>query len=293
MRILVGIPTARRRIILSEVLSELSAQSRLPDRLALCPTSPDDIPHELLERLPFPTTIVHGSEGASGQRNGILRCSADYDMLIFFDDDFFPERSYIANAERLFVADNSIVLATGNLLEDGIHGVGLTPEYARARLAGASVSSDGVLLPYYGAYGCNMVVRLAPVRDHRLEFDEALPLYSWQEDIDFSRQLAPYGKIVRADALTGIHLGVKNGRTSGIRFGYSQIANPLYLIRKGTMSLRFGGRTMARNFASNIVHLPRPEPHVDRLGRLKGNFLALSDLIRGRLHPTRILEIEQ
>jgi hypothetical protein len=136
-----------------------------------------------------------------------------------------------------------------------------------------------------------MVVRLASVRDNHIAFDEALPLYSWQEDIDFSRQMAPFGRIVKAEALTGIHLGAKSGRVSGVRFGYSQVANPIYLVRKGTLSLSFGGRTLAKNLLANVGRLMRSEPHIDRPGRLKGNLLALFDLLCGRLHPGRVLEI--
>lgn len=293
MRIVVGIPTAGRRAILSETISELSRQTRLPDQLVICPANADDVDQEFISRLPVSTMIVRGGEGLPRQRNAILRCSIDFDALVFFDDDFFPANSYLANAERLMENDASVVLATGRLLEDGVRGPGLMPVYARQKLetvAAARLGNSSV--PYYGAYGCNMVIRLAPVREHQLTFDEALPLYAWQEDIDFSRQLAPHGRIVRSDALTGIHLGVKRGRASGVKFGYSQIANPLYLIRKGTMSARFGARTMARNLASNLIHLPRPEPHVDRLGRFKGNMLAFLDLLRGRLHPKRILELQ-
>ncbi len=136
-----------------------------------------------------------------------------------------------------------------------------------------------------------MVVRLNPVRKHGARFDEALPLYAWQEDIDFSRQLAPFGEIVQTQALTGVHLGVKRGRTSGVRFGYSQVANPIYLMSKGTMSVAFGARHVARNLLANLAHLPWPEPHVDRYGRCKGNLLAVLDLLRGRLHPQRVLEM--
>jgi hypothetical protein len=35
----------------------------------------------------------------------------------------------------------------------------------------------------------------------------------------------------------------------------------------------------------------RPEPFVDRRGRLRGNMIALADVMRGRLAPERILEL--
>jgi hypothetical protein len=137
-----------------------------------------------------------------------------------------------------------------------------------------------------------MVARQCAIREAHIQFDEQLPLYGWQEDIDFSRQMAPYGRIIQTPILTGIHLGTKRGRTSGLRFGYSQVANPIYLMRKGTMSIPFGFRTMIRNIIANIVKSFRPEAHIDRRGRFTGNLLALFDFIRGHLHPRRILEIE-
>jgi hypothetical protein len=41
----------------------------------------------------------------------------------------------------------------------------------------------------------------------------------------------------------------------------------------------------------NIVHSPRPEPYVDRRGRLRGNLLALADLVRKRIAPERVLDL--
>jgi hypothetical protein len=293
LRLLVGIATAGRRQILHETLVEMARQSQLPERVVICPARPEDVDQSALGKWPYETEIVSGGLGLPCQRNAILSRAGSYDAIVFFDDDFFPCQTYLANAERLLIDRPDVILATGKLLEDGIHGPGLTPEYARRLLASTPTPpSPGHLGSYYGVYGCNMLVRLAPVRENGIAFDEALPLYAWQEDIDFSRQMAPFGRIVQAEALTGIHLGVKGARTSGVKFGYSQIANPTYLIRKGTMSLKFGLRTMGRNLLSNFARVIRPEPHVDRLGRCKGNLRALFDLVTGRLHPRRILELD-
>jgi GT2 family glycosyltransferase len=136
-----------------------------------------------------------------------------------------------------------------------------------------------------------MAFRMKSIRQLGLSFDEALPLYGWQEDIDFSRQLATLGRIVDVSTLRGVHLGAKGGRTSGVRFGYSQIANPVYLIRKGTMSLSFAAPLVWRNLLANLYGSFRPEPWIDRRGRLKGNCLALCDLVTGRISPQRILEL--
>jgi len=187
--------------------------------------------------------------------------------------------------------DAAMVVATGRVLADGIKGPGLTPEQGRAILA-ASVRQEEGVEPAFSGYGCNMALRLAPLRAHRLRFDERLPLYGWQEDVDLSRRLAAYGTVVRLHMASGVHLGVKVGRSSGVRLGYSQVANPLYLSRKG-LGYSFGRALshIACNFAMNAGRFAWPEPYVDRRGRLRGNLRALGDLVRGRLRPERILEL--
>jgi hypothetical protein len=124
-----------------------------------------------------------------------------------------------------------------------------------------------------------------------LRFDERLVLYGWQEDIDFTNQLRRHGKIVSLGKLIGVHLGAKSGRVSGIKFGYSQICNPVYLMLKGTMPPSFGLELMSRNVLANIVKSLRPEAYIDRRGRLRGNILAALHLIRGRVEPEYILKL--
>jgi GT2 family glycosyltransferase len=136
-----------------------------------------------------------------------------------------------------------------------------------------------------------MAVRLAPVRALSLRFDENLPLYGWFEDVDFCRRLACLGRIIKNERMSGVHLGHKGGRSKGFPVGYSQIANPIYLWRKGTCRLDIALQQMARNIAANFGKVFRPEPWIDRAGRARGNLLALLDLVRGRLHPRRILDL--
>lgn len=142
--------------------------------------------------------------------------------------------------------------------------------------------------PIYNAYGCNMAIRMSIVRAAALRFDENLPFYGWLEDVDFSRLLAHYGQVVSARQLEGVHLGTKGGRSGGLRLGYSQIANPLYLMRKQTMSVPQATMQIARNLVANMIKVWRPEPWVDRKGRLRGNVIAFRDLLKGRLSPQNI-----
>ena len=145
--------------------------------------------------------------------------------------------------------------------------------------------------PVYSGYGCNFAFRVSVVAAYELWFDEDLPLYSWLEDLDFSRRIAHYGKLVKSGGMRGVHLGTKTARTPGVRLGYSQISNPVYLLDKGSMTLWHVLWIAGRNITSNFLHSFLPKPYADFRGRLKGNVIAFVDMFRGDLSPERILEL--
>ncbi|VFU09174.1 glycosyltransferase family 2 protein [Methylocella tundrae] len=293
LKIAVGIATSGRPAILRETLRELSRQSRLPDCVFVCPADRTDYDAAEAVSLPFPVFVAKGPRGLCHQRNAIIDLAHAFDVLVFFDDDFLAFPSYLAELEQCFTAQPEIVAATGHIIADGASGPGLNVAAGLGALASFDDATiERPVTDTYTAYGCNMAVRLAPVYENGLRFDEALPLYAWLEDVDLCRQLKPYGRIVKNARMVGVHLGHKGGRTSGVRYGYSQIANPLYLWRKGTFRFNLALDHMARNFLANSGKMLRPEPWVDRRGRAYGNALALLDLVRGRLHPTRILDLD-
>jgi GT2 family glycosyltransferase len=225
------------------------------------------------------------------QRNVILRFGSKNDVIVFFDDDFFPHRDYLAAVAAHFASNPDIVLLTGTLLADGIIGPGLSKESAETYLLSAQddVLDASSLVDVYNGYGCNFALRWSVASSSEITFDENLPLYGWLEDVDFSRRLSRHGRVARSTAAKGVHLGVKVGRQTGVRLGYSQIANPIYLLRKRTMAPSRAFWQMVRNVAMNMAHSAFPEAYVDRRGRLRGNALAVIDLFLGRLHPERIL----
>jgi hypothetical protein len=294
LNIVVGIATARRREILARTIAILAEQTRLPDCLVICPVAADDVDDLSLKNFPGPTVVVSGPIGSSAQRNRILANVMGADIIVFFDDDYFADPRYIENLEKIYRACPDVVAATGFLLADGAQGPGFSAEQGLQIIRGAPslVGSLSELIDWDSTYGCNMSFRLKSIIDHGILFDENLPLYGWQEDIDFSRRLLPYGRIVLSGMLRGVHLGIKFGRTSGVRFGYSQLANPIYLVRKGSMPRQYANKIMWRNIAANLARSLYPEPWIDRRGRLKGNLLALVDVMRGRISPGRILQLD-
>jgi len=287
----IGIATAGRPAVVGDTIEALLAQERAPETLLVCPAEPSDVDVARIPRQ-LPRRLISSDRGLTAQRNALIEAS-DADIILFLDDDFLPAPDFLAEVERLFASDPSIVVATGAVLADGILTAGLDFQQAQRIIRAAGENRGGAPEEVHNAYGCNMAIRLAPVREHRLRFDTALPLYGWLEDVDFSRQLAPHGRIVKSARLRGVHLGTKrSGRTPGKRLGYSQIANPVYLARKGTLSWPRAFNQIARNLTANFARSPRPEPWVDRKGRLSGNFRALAELTTGRLEPSRIYDID-
>ncbi len=290
-----GIPTRGRAAILRETLTDLAQQTRVPDAIFVVYYEPSDI-EDAPERFPQ-VRFIQGtrSGGSCAQRNHLLEAAGDrFDLIFIQDDDFFAHREYLQRAVEVFARDPKIVGLTGKVLHNGATGPGYTVEFARGVLGGiASVPSLAAKPPRaaFNTDGCNMMFRLATVQEHNVRFDEQMPGYAWYEDIDFSRRMMRYGSVVELDGTQGIHLGAKVGKTSGRRFGYSQVANPVYLWRKGTFPFRRAVQSIAKNFTANVVRSLAPESYVDRHGRLQGNFIGFKDLLRSRLHPGRILEL--
>ncbi len=292
IRLAVGIATVGRPTVLTEVLERLRHQARRPDCVVVCAPSAADV-DGISETFPEVTLLI-GPRGSSHQRNAILRHLNDFDVVVFFDDDFVPCRRYLEGVEQIMADNPDVAMTTGHVLTDGIGGPGLTFDVADAALSEESLPAPSEALRWvYNGYGCNMSVRLALVRQHALAFDERLPLYGWLEDVDFSRQLVRFGRVVWSDATRGVHLGTKLGRSLGVPLGYSQIANPFYLMCKGTMSWSRALSQMLRNIAKNAVRSLHPEPWVDRRGRLEGNARALLDLALGRIDPARITNLRK
>ena len=289
LRLVVGIATRGRPQVLAETIADIGLQSRRPERIIVSYADAVDV-GDAPERFPD-VRFIQSRPGLTRQRNTILDAVEEEDVIIFLDDDFLLQRGYLHYVERVFVEHLRVIAATGKVLADGVNGPGLDILEARQIIATAPEPGAGLeLTARFNAYGCNMSLRLQPIRDHQLRFDENLPLYGWYEDVDFSRQLAPYGDIVRVESACGVHLGTKSGRQPGLLLGYSQVANPVYLARKRSVSWAFALASMTSRSAKNLVRSPSPEPYVDRRGRLRGNLRGWREFFSGAISPTRILD---
>lgn len=292
-RVIIGIPTVSRADILRATVEAITEQTRLPDLVLICVATPDDANGLDGMKLPFAVRILISAKGLTRQRNRILNELDPTDLLLFLDDDFLMAPDYLDQMEQVFDQNPDVVLTTGTLIADGILGPGLDHYSGQRILAkGLSVPPSRELNPAHTGYGCNVALRMAPILKNNLFFDERLPLYSWLEDVDFSNRLRACGRFVRPGMLRGVHLGTKTGRTPGVYLGYSQIANPCYLIRKGTITRKRARDLMMRNIASNMRGTVFPVDWADYRGRLRGNILAIRDVILRRSHPDRILSLK-
>lgn len=288
MKLVVIIPTLGRSGQVARLLAHLEKQQRLPDEVII--SAPDATHVEACE-CRFPVKIVFGKMGLAAQRNTALEDALDrFDIITFFDDDFVPADDYLKSIVPAFEEHPDRAVVMGHVVRDGATNEGLTWHDALLALyQSEEASPDPQVNDHVGAYGCNMSIRASMVAN--LRFDERLVLYGWQEDIDFTSQMRTRGRVVGVRAIRGVHLGLKAGRVSGERFGYSQIVNPVYLILKGSVPAAFALPLMGRNIAANLARSIWPESYVDRRGRLRGNLLAIAHVMTGRIEPEYILKL--
>jgi GT2 family glycosyltransferase len=248
---------------------------------------PDDVPEEVM--------VICSEPGLPIQRNAALKAVMHAcDIIAFFDDDFVPSSFCIEGIDRFFRLHPDVVAANGVILADGVNSAGIEFEEATelVRQHDSLPRENPVVLgELRGLYGCNMVYRVAAIGEER--FDEELPLYAWQEDIDFAARVGRRGRVVKTNAFCGVHQGVKGARLPGVRLGYSQVVNPIYLKRKGTLSGPEAAKLIFKNILMNHAKCCFPEPWIDRLGRCKGNWLAIFDVILRRDHPKNILALRR
>lgn len=292
-RIAVIIASKGRPDDLSLWLGHMRRQSLPPALMIWCLCAREDLPDLSGIAEAERPLVVWSAAGSCVQRNaGLEALPQDIDIVAFFDDDYVPSSYCLEGVARTFAVAPDLVGATGYLLADGINSAGIPLAQAMALVEAyddAPPPERVVLHHRVGLYGCNMAFRAALIGDDR--FDERLPLYGWQEDVDFAARLSRHGPTRATNAFAGVHRGAKGGRTSGVRFGYSQVANIIYLCRKRSIGWRFGMQLMWRNILANHGRMLWSEPWADRKGRAVGNWLAFVDLLRGRLDPMRVTEL--
>ena len=282
-RMAVGVATRGRPEHVRRVVERLRRQTLRPACILVAYVEPADVAG--LEDAPD-LVLIASAAGLTRQRNAILdRLPMAAEFVAFFDDDFLPHPQWLQRAVAAFDAADDVVCLTGHVVANGVGAGEIDAEEGLAVLQSAA-PADWVE-ESVSPYGCNMAFRCAALG--RLRFDERLPLYGWLEDRDFAARVSTDGgRQLRLGGALGVHLGVGAGRMADRPLGYAQIANPLYLLKRRTMSPRDFARRVATDLGSNLCKAARSPP---RRRRLAGNLIALIEAVVGRCAPERALRL--
>lgn len=287
LRIAAVIPTVNRPDALLRVVRSLREQTRPVSQIVISAPTLDGVPQEVCDAVGV--DVVTGFRGASRQRNAAVdRLARDTDIVIFLDDDSLAREDLVESHATVF-EDSNVIAVTGRMACDGAASrVEHTPEDMAAALAAShSLDAQTEQYPAGSLYGCNMAIRYQAILD--TPFDEALPLYSWLEDLDVARRLQRLGAVVYDSRCVVAHQGNNSGgRTQHVRFGYSTVANAVHLRRKGSLTRRDLVKLIGRPVAGNLRGLVIRHSREAALARLRGQSLACADLLRGRVTPERI-----
>lgn len=186
-RISVIVASVDRASEIADLLIALQNQTRKIDNTILSVVAESDLPPEN-ERTN--AKVLFGPKGSCAQRNtGIDFVLEDSDYLVFFDDDYIPAGNAIERILDFFERHPDVAGVTGHLIADGIDGPGIKRDEALKLIEDyykTEASNTETLKDLIGLYGCNMAFRASAIGSTR--FDENLPLYGWQEDVDLDRK---------------------------------------------------------------------------------------------------------
>ncbi len=286
-RVAVVLASAWRPELLGEVVADLQRQTLRDFTLVVSVPDRDSLPPH---SLPEGTQVVH-DRGLAAQRNAGLDAVPDATHVFCFDDDAVVREDFLEQAVAFFDAHPEVVALTGRVLLDGATGDEISRETSDAALAASlAETSTGGWTPSRELYGCNFAFRPPALDGER--FDARLPLYSWLEDHDFARRAMRHGTLARVQDCVIVHRGVKSGgRTAHGRLGYSLVMNTAYLHHTGSFPLWLAVYETLPRVGKNALRAVRGPEAKWRRERLRGNLLALRDVVRRHFTPERILEL--
>jgi hypothetical protein len=284
--------TGREQILLSTVRSVL-LRKHVPEQIILVGATEGDIPFVQSDRTEI-VSLRSPVKGASHQRNfGIRNIREGIRFVSFLDDDCEVHDAYFLEVARCFSNNTNLAAFSGYVMRNGNIEREVGREILDSHVIPEGMPAYGFLKDKWpGLYGCAMNFRYKHLV--REEFDENLVKYSLGEDTEIGFRMRRYGDVGGSARCPVVHLACSGGRGSEVKLGYSQIANYYYFVRKGIgyPKRKFISQNLLGLPITNFIGILRESsrgPHtVDRKGRLKGNLLAIYDLLRGKIHPSRI-----
>lgn len=301
MKTYVIICSVNRPEVLHETVESILKQQQLPERILLSVGCDEDVLPATRE-LPLVDVRVAPVKGLTAQRNYGVDCipSVQNDLIAFLDDDVELDPQFLDTMSQLFEQDTKII---GLSAETLVGGRMVPRAEAQATLSKLTplpfeeltVRSTG---KHWICHGCNMTFRASLFEQER--FDEALPLYSYAEDYDFSIRAARHGIVGRVAGVGFVHLEHSSGRVSEKRRGYSIIANNYYFLKKGVCHLprwkgyiRFWLVIALKETARDQWNawFTQANESRDFQGCVHGRLQAITDILTGNSKPEKILKM--
>jgi glycosyltransferase involved in cell wall biosynthesis len=284
MFLAVIIPTLGRRKTLAETLQSVLRQTEIPDQIIVSASQQSDVDEATAADARF--RVTYGHPGTTCQRNrGIDALDPKAEIVCMLDDDVELRDDYFAYVKKLFVDRPDVAGFSGSVFTYD----GRSREQAKQVLRDRKIDdtfSEGKI-----GIGCAMNIRRSVL--DKVRFDERLALYGRLEDADFSARSLHLGKQGSYHACPVAHLVEPQARLPGKQYGFSQVMNPFYLYRKGSV-LSFWEVVKSHwwiAFGSNTWGVVTRRQNRDYWGRLRGNFLAIWLIVRGRVEPEYIEKI--
>jgi len=290
----VVIASTNRPEILEQTLLSLTSRQTLPEIVVISLAKSSDRPANI-EALGIRTKVAYSEAASSGsQRNaGLGALPPDIHFVIFLDDDMEIHDMCVEEVRGIFERNPDLAAFSGCLVANG----DIVRSEARQMLDGHIIPQgmpDYGLLPreWPGLYGCCMCMRRDLVEKE--PFDENLPLYAIGEDTEIGFRLRKFGKVGGSARCPVVHLAARSGRVSEVGVGYAQIINFLYFLKKrvGLPQWKTLWERLVviplTNLAFTLFPVLDRRTGVDRVGRLRGNLLALRDVARMEINPRRL-----
>ena len=246
----VAVCTYNRHSSLERFLNSLETQNRLPETVLIVDAGSDDLTESMLisrswrlNRIVY-LRVGDSLRGLTRQRNVALDwCSTD--LIAFFDDDIVMEMDCLKELETTIRNSHDIVGVGSCILNEdakpgflwnSLYRLGAMPDltpgkYQRSglvaplRLLGEHQSEIDVdRLPG----GCT-IWRTALAQ--KVRFNDIFHGYAQSEDLEFSRRIAKYGRLVISGKAQVRHLHEMRGRADQIQLGRMGIVNRHYIHR--------------------------------------------------------------
>lgn len=219
MEISVIIPTYNRISSIERTFKFIAQSITLPDEVIVVDQSQNiDLANNikaLCNQQPFNAIYIWLSEPSLTKARNVGLSKAQYDTIVFMDDDVDVQKDTFLNVKRLF-ADSKIAMVGGfdgkPPVKNSFFSYVFNKANYRKRYTGhvskgiygrLPINNDENSMPTEWAMGFFFIVRKSLVSKWHLQFDEKFRYYAYAEDLDFT------------------HLYYENAKQEGLKCCYS------------------------------------------------------------------------